>query len=235
MDLDSSSATGKSLTTTAFELIRADILLGRLLPSERLRVQALSERYGVGATGIREALSRLVTEGLVDVEDQRGFCVSPVSREALLDLTETRIGVERLALSRAVLHGDVEWETNMLSAYHRLSRTPVPTDPVNHQAWATVHRQFHEALIRGCASPWLQRLCRLLYDQAERYRNLAELEMRSEPNLRDTFAEHKALLDAAMERDNEKLSILIGEHLTITTEIILKAGFDRTMGDVRVA
>ncbi|AMU04674.1 MULTISPECIES: GntR family transcriptional regulator [Burkholderia] len=228
MDLETSGAAGKSLTTTAFELIRADVLMGKLLPSERLRVQVLSERYGIGATAIREALSRLVTEGLVDVEDQRGFCVTPVSREALLDLTETRIGVERLALSRSILHGDVEWETNMVSAYHRLSRTPVPTDPAKHQAWATVHRQFHEALIGGCASPWLQRLCRLLYDQAERYRNLAELEMRTAPDLRDTFAEHKALLDAALERDIEKLSALIGVHFRTTTEIILKAGFDRS-------
>lgn len=222
MDLDGAVAGVKSLTTTAFEQIKADILLGELLPAERLRVQTLSERYNIGATGIREALSRLVTDGLVEVEDQRGFRVAPVSREELLDLTETRIGVECLALTRAVKHGDLEWETNVLGAFHRLSRTPVPDAPEKHVAWATVHRQFHESMIAGCASPWLVRLCRHLYDQTERYRNLAE--QRTRPESRDTLMEHRALLDAAMARDAERLCSLIGEHFRTTTNIILEAG-----------
>ena len=223
MELDGATVGVKSLTTTAFEQIKADILLGRLLPNERLRVQGLSARYGIGATGIREALSRLVTDGLVDVEDQRGFCVAPVSRKELLDLTETRIGVEALALTRAVKHGGLDWETNMLGAFHRLSRTPLPDAPEKHVAWAMVHQQFHESLTAGCASPWLLRLCHLLYDQTERYRNLAEL--RTRPESRDTLVEHKSLLDAAMSRDAGRLCTLVTEHFWVTTNIILEADF----------
>src|SRR5690242_201211 len=119
MDTTTESASSKSLTTQAFELLRSDILLGRLLPEERLRIQALSERYGVGATAIREALSRLTSDGLVEFEDQRGFCVAPVSREELLDLTRTRIDIECLALRYAIATGDIEWESGLLSAFHR--------------------------------------------------------------------------------------------------------------------
>ncbi|GGC29657.1 GntR family transcriptional regulator [Paraburkholderia caffeinilytica] len=199
-------------------------------PAERLRIQVLSERYDIGATAIREALSRLVTDGLVDSEDQRGFCVTPVSREDLMDLTQTRVEVECGALRLALARGSVDWESNVLSAFHRLQRTPPPSSPELHEAWATVHRQFHEALVAGCASPWTLRLCRLLHDQSERYRNLAE-QHTSEKN-RDAMKEHRELMDAAMARDAELATRLLGEHFWATTGIILKAAFndDATSG-----
>lgn len=88
MDDTPITSTGRSLTTQAFGRLRADILTGQLSPGERLRIQALSEQYNLGATAIREALSRLVSDGFVESEDQRGFCVAPVSRDELVDLTQ---------------------------------------------------------------------------------------------------------------------------------------------------
>lgn len=224
MDTTLTSPGAKSLTSLAVERLRGDILAGQLRPAERLRIQALSVRYGIGATAIREALSRLVTDGLVDSEDQRGFCVTPVSREDLTDLTQTRVEVEGSALRLALKHGGIDWESNVLSAFHRLQRTPVPSSPDLHEAWAAVHRQFHEALISGCSSPWLLRLCRLLYDQSERYRNLAE-QFTTEKN-RDAATEHRELMEAAMARDADRAVHLIAEHFWETAGIILKAAFN---------
>src|SRR4051794_14241022 len=118
-----SAVAGKSLTSHAFERLREDIITCRLRPNERLRINSMAEQYAVGPTAIREALSRLVTEGLVEAVDQKGFCVSPMSREDLVDLTETRIKVEQLALAKAIATGDVEWEAAVIAAYHRLSRS----------------------------------------------------------------------------------------------------------------
>lgn len=224
MDTTLSSPGAKSLTSLAVERLRGDILSGHLRPAERLRIQALTERYGIGATAIREALSRLVTDGLVDSEDQRGFCVTPVSREDLTDLTQTRVEVECGALRLALAHGGIDWESNVLSAFHRLQRTPAPSSPELHEAWAAVHRQFHEALLAGCASPWTLRLCRLLYDQSERYRNLAE-QYTSEKN-RDAAKEHRELMEAAMARDAGRATQLLAEHFWGTTGIILKSVFN---------
>ena len=153
MDIAPLAANARSLTRQAFEQLRSDILHGRLRPTERLRINALAERYDVGATAIREALSRLVADGLVEAEEQRGFCVARVSREDLLDLTQTRIDVESLALRRAVERGDVEWESHLLSAFHRLSKAHLPTTPEHRLLWAATHRQFHEALVAGCGLP----------------------------------------------------------------------------------
>lgn len=225
MDLPDTSETGRSLTLRAFDQIRADIISARLRPAERLRIQALGERYHTGATAIREALSRLVTDGLVEFEDQRGFCVAPVSREIWTDLAQTRLDVEQMALRYAVERGDINWESQLMSAFHRLSRTPPPDTPENATIWSEVHRQFHMALVGGCGSPWLMRLCGLLYDQSERYRNFAIAQ--SESNTRDTAGEHKELLDAALGRDAEKLNLLISEHFGRTTEIIRRANFNK--------
>lgn len=218
--------TSKGLAVQAFEQLRASILLGQLRPSERLRIQSLTERYQVGATAIREALSRLVSDGLVDFEDQRGFCVSPVTRDELLDLTRVRIDMESLAMRHAMKNGTLEWESNLLSAYHRLSKTPAPTSPEKHTSWADAHRHFHETLISGCGSPWLIRLCRLLYDKTERYRNVAFRSPSSEN--RNTNDEHKALLDAAMERNADVFSHHLAAHYSKTTSIILEENFKAT-------
>lgn len=223
MDLVTSTPGAKSLTTQAFERLRADILGGQLRPTERLRIQALTGRYGIGATAIREALSRLVTDGFVDSEDQRGFCVAPVSREELMDLTRTRIEVECLALRGAIADGGLDWESSLLSTFHRLSKTPPPSTPELHAPWAAAHQSFHEALIAGCSSPWTLRLCRLMYDQSERYRNLAE--RYTSRQKRDPVVEHRELMDAAMARDAERASRLLSEHFWETTQIVLEAVF----------
>jgi GntR family transcriptional regulator, carbon starvation induced regulator len=222
-DTAASAHNARSLTTLAFERLRQDILSGALRPEERLRIQALSERYGIGATAIREALSRLVPDGLVASEDQRGFFVAPVSRDDLIDLTQTRIEIEQVALRLAAERGDVDWESQLLSCFHRLSRTEPPTSPERAVVWAQAHQQFHEALIAGCRSPWTLRVCRLLYEKSERYRNLSA--QRTRTGDRDIAAEHRRLMDAAMARDAATACRLLSEHFWETTDIILKSGF----------
>jgi len=223
----------RSLTSRAVELLRADIIGASLRPNERLRIQALSERYGVGATAIREALSRLVSDWLVVFEDQRGFCVAPMSRAELLEMNRTRIDVESLAIRYAVEEGDIQWESGLISAFHRLSRTPPPSDPTQQPSWAEAHRQFHVALIAGCGSPSLIRLCALLYDQSERYRNFANSQRESAG--RHVGVEHKELLDAALARDVKHLTLLLGSHFTRTTEIIQNADFGETGASARLS
>ena len=111
-----------TLNAATFRRIRADIINCRLMPNERLRVEALRERYSVGGSPIREALMRLEAEGLVELEQNKGFRVSSVSPEQLIDVMRVRREIEALALRWSIEKGDVEWEANLLGAFHRLSR-----------------------------------------------------------------------------------------------------------------
>ena len=209
------------LQSIAFDYLRTDVLHGVLKPQERLRVQALSARYEIGATAIREALSRLVTEGLVEFEDQRGFKVAPVSRADLMDLTQARVDLEAMTLSHAIKRGDTGWEAELMASYHRLSKCPPPTSTAAAATWGLMHRAFHEALLAGCGSVWLQTLCRLLYDKSERYRHLANIRTKSRTANRSD--EHKDLMDAVLKRDAKTSCRILSDHYHRTTEIILKS------------
>ena len=68
-----------SIADQAYERIRADIVLARLRPGAKLRLERLADMYGASVSTLREILNRLSSEGLVLAEDQRGFQVMPVS------------------------------------------------------------------------------------------------------------------------------------------------------------
>lgn len=227
-DAPPETADGRSLTTQAFERLRGDILSGRLQPSQRLRIQALSDHYQIGATAIREALFRLLADGLVESEDQRGFNVAPVAKEDVFDLIDTRIELESSALRSSIERGGIEWESALLANYHRLVKTPPPSSPENLPAWDEAHRRFHEALLAGCQSRWTLKMCRMLFDQSERYRNLAYTG--TSKYKRDLRSEHRLLMEATMARDPEKATQLLADHYTATKQIILKDAFEMAGG-----
>src|ERR1700750_1081400 len=109
-----------TLALQAFDRLRADIIRAKLKPGEKMLVEHLRETYGVGATPLREALSKLTSLELVTAEGQRGFRVAPVSIENLLDITKTRAWVEGAALRSAIARGDRAWEAGIIAAAHRL-------------------------------------------------------------------------------------------------------------------
>ena len=220
------SDSGVNLTQSAYEQLRADILSCRVPPGSRLKIQDLCTRHSVSLGAIREALSRLTSEGLVIAEPQRGFRAAPISPEDLKDLTRVRIEIDSLCLRKAVEQGDVDWEAHLVAAFHRLSRTPerAPGDPArSSDEWAEAHAAFHTALVEGCNSPWLMRLHNQLYDQSERYRRLS---VSVSPKRRNIGDEHQKILDAVLARDVDKAVKLLAQHLGATTDILLAADLE---------
>ena len=69
----------RTLIERAYAQLRDDIIEGRLAPGEKLRVEHLKDRYGVGAGTLREAITRVVSDALAVAEGQRGFRVAPIS------------------------------------------------------------------------------------------------------------------------------------------------------------
>ncbi|PLC49098.1 transcriptional regulator [Pollutimonas subterranea] len=208
---------------TARHLIRTEILDGRLSPGAKLNIKSLEDRLQVSLGAIREALSRLSAEGMVDAEAHRGYRVSTISAEDLIDLTETRIQIESLCLSKAISQGDVEWETRIVGAAHRMERLQhSPSDPVARVTdnWNQAHGEFHEALVSACPSAWLHRLRKLLYEQSERYRRLS---VPLDTDNRDVREEHRRIMDAVLRRDTPAALQELERHLSVTTQIILRS------------
>lgn len=205
----------------AYEALLAEILDCRLAPGVKIIISDVAERLGFSPGSVREALSRLSAEKWTVAMAQKGYSVTPVSVEELKDLTRTRITIEQLCLRSAVVHGDVEWETSIVAAYHRMHRIPMMIgQPAAHlnPAWVAAHTTFHGALAAGCDSPWMLTLRATLYAQSERYRLLSVALARKNRNV---DAEHKRILDACLARDAGLVGDLIEDHFKRTSDIVL--------------
>jgi GntR family carbon starvation induced transcriptional regulator len=216
------AANARTLASQAHDLLRRDILSGRLAPGQRLRTKDLQARYGLGLSPLRESLQRLSAEGIVVNDAQRGFAVAPVSVAELRDLTVARTALESTMLPMAMQLGSADWEGDIVAAFHRLSRTPLPNDPAamaDASLWELRHRSFHHALVAGCGSPWLLRLHGQLVDQSERYRKIRILHhLESQAQVRDVNAEHQAVMEAVLRRDAAQAVALMTQHLVATSD-----------------
>lgn len=211
----------RTLAADVLARLRDDIIWCRIKPGAPLRFEQLKETYGASFTTLREGLTALVADGLAVSEGQRGFRVAPVTKADLIDLTETRVLVERQLLGLAIAKGKDEWEVAAAAALHRMSlvvqRHGVKTSAT--PEWKQVHAQFHEALVAAAEAPILLAFRSSLYARAERYRTLGALYRRKAP---DKAGEHKAILDAALSRNAEKALRLIDRHIRATTSDVLE-------------
>lgn len=214
--IKSAEAAADTLSERAAALIQRDILSGRLAPGSRLGIVGLAQEYGLGATPVREGLSRLVSRQLVVALGQRGFRVAPVSEADLRDITCMRIVVEQQALSLAMKLGKDEWEAGIVSALHRMQRFIDRTGSrftEGTEEFDVLHKGFHTALLAACGSPRLLTAHSDLYDQAYRYRRIM---MRKFDNGKTFMQSHRDLADYVLARDQRRAPVMLAVHLQST-------------------
>ncbi len=213
---------GRNLSEQAYDRIRLDILHGELFPGEKLQIEAISERYGIGAVPVREALNRLSSEDLVDRKSHRGFYVASISMSDLEELVKTRIWLETLALTESIRNGDEAWEDELVVSCHRLARTqrrlPAEAGREISEEWEERHKEFHMLLLDRCGSAWLLGFCSTLMDQAVRYRNLSMNTNPSKQRREGAAAEHQAILDVVLDHDIDRACALLAVHYRITLD-----------------
>ncbi len=212
---------GRTRMSGIYELLRRDILECRLKPGVRLRFEELRALYEIGLSPLREALMKLASDGLVVLEEHKGFRVAPVSRSDLLDITFMRKEFDAMGVRLSIEKGDDAWESSILASLHELSKKPkLGPDGLVDAEWEKRHRAFHLTLVSACGSPWMLHFREQLYDQADRYRRLSVQYLR-EP--RDHLAEHREIAEAALARDSDAAVFLIRRHLDRTVQILLAA------------
>jgi GntR family transcriptional regulator, carbon starvation induced regulator len=212
---------GETFASIAYQRLRQDIISARYPFGGKLRIQDLCERYRLGPSPIREALNRLSRDGLVTLNDHKGFSVAPLSRAHLDELTRTRCWLNAIALRESIARGDTAWEESVVLAYHRLSRAPRHLGQSRESAydpgWEQAHRAFHASLIAACGSRWLIAFCEQLFDAADCYRHLSRQTSRRRGLVRD---EHQALRDAVLARDADAAIALMNAHFTRTADLV---------------
>jgi len=212
------------LSLLAWHKLRAEIISGSLPPGSRLRIGMLRDVYGIGASPLREALFRLVSDGFVIAQERRGFTVAPMSIAEFRDLTNMRKLLEKEALRSSLANGDDAWEANVLAAFHRLSKAHKRLAAKEEGAveeWEVLNGAFHNALVSACDSPYTLRFRSNVYAYTQRYRCIC-LSITSVS--RDALVEHQHLCDLALARDIKKILVVIDCHLEATYVKVVQSG-----------
>ncbi|KRB60584.1 GntR family transcriptional regulator [Rhizobium sp. Root708] len=216
------SAPAETVSDVGFRQIRQDIIAGVLAPGAKIKLEQAKERYSIGISSLREILSRLTTENLVVAEGQRGFEVSPASRQELAELADLRTVLESHAIGLSFVAGNLEWEGRIVAAYHKLTaaeRNLLAGDASRTMDWVRYDWEFHQAIVSACNSATLMATLSSVFDRFLRYHMLAR-SFRGQAVVDD----HKLLFELALKRDIDGARAVVHRHVQSGVEHVLGSG-----------
>jgi DNA-binding GntR family transcriptional regulator len=155
--------------------------------------------------------------------------VVPASLSDLRDITEIRRMLECQAARLSIERADLEWESRLVAAYHKLSKVEAVIDQDKDRFGPELeqfNREFHAALISACGSRWLLHFHGIMYDQSQRYRMLA-LQVKAFPR-EQSRREHREILDAALAHDADRVVAILTRHITKGAELYVEAGMGQS-------
>jgi DNA-binding GntR family transcriptional regulator len=203
----------RSTAAIVADRIREAIMRGTLPPGTQLGEVELATRLGVSRGPLREAMQRLVAEGLLRSERHRGLFVRDLDEADVRDVYTARTAVERAA-GLLVMAGDRAAAADRLTAA-LVAMEEVADDPV---ALADADHAFHAELVAASGSPRLLRMADALL--VETRMCLAALQDTAPP-ADALLAEHRELRDAVRDGDAERLAVVLEEHMADAVERIL--------------
>ena len=212
--IDETRVKETSATHGAYLTLRDMILTGVLPAGQKLKIEQLRGLLNTGASPVREALSLLTSDMLVERIDQRGFRAAPANKANFEEILALRCTLEDLALRQSIAHATPEWEETLVLTHHHMKRASGQDSKV----FEVAHKTFHMALLANSNSPMLERYCAQLYDLNIRYRYLAAGSTTYQK--RDIAAEHEDILDAAIHRDQDRASACLLSHYRLTGEYL---------------
>ena len=212
-----------SLRGKVFNKIREDILAGNYQEKDELKEAAISKEMGVSRTPVREALRQLELEGLVNIIPNKGAYVNGITAKDIYDIYVIRSYLEGLCAKWACEHiskeqiEDLE-EIIYLSEFH-----------IQKEHWEQIFEldnRFHLNLYKACGSKILEHILSDYHHYVERVRKNT---LSSQERARTASAEHKAILDAVINKDEEKAERLANEHIFQSMANIKHQGLEKLM------
>ena len=217
VDSSTPETVASSATQRVFNRLRHKIISAQIPPGQRLKIDELKSELQTGASPIREALSLLTSDQLVERLDQRGFRAAPASEANFHEILRLRCELDSIALRDSIRLAGADWEERLVLSQHRLCRAC--RDDIH--AWEAHHKAFHLALLQACESPILLRFCEQLYDLNIRYRYL--IGQTTGYDDRDIASEHQEIFEAALDRDADRAVAKLVDHYTRTTGTVSNA------------
>jgi DNA-binding GntR family transcriptional regulator len=212
----------KLVGQTAYESLRNDIVAGKLSPGQKLKLNELRASYGVSVNTLRETLMRLVSDGFVAFEEQKGFRVNPVSMSDLDELIELRVQLEILGLKKSMANSRnrMDWKSALISAHYRLGcmeKLMMEDESTHVREWEKADRDFHMTIVSNSGSNQLIRYHASILELFMRYQVLA---LKKRPFRGEAVAdEHQQLVKLMLDDRLDAATVLLTEHIHKGSEL----------------
>lgn len=199
----------------AYSALRDDIIDWRLEPGTVLAEVDLSERLGVSRTPVREALGRLVADGLVAEKGGRGLVVSAVSLDDIAQLFELRQALEQ-QLARLAARGRDPRVFDGLAAEFRAA--PSLLARADREDYYALVARFDGAMDAAAANPYLVAALRTVRPHLARVRRISQ---DNTDRLVEAAHEHLTIVEAVAAGDGELAASATHVHLYRSLQNIL--------------
>lgn len=203
----------RTLSDAVFHRLRDAVIDGRLAPGQWLRQEALAQEFGLSQMPIREALRRLVAEGLAERIPYRGVRIVEFTPEDITDMFTLRLVLEGLAVRYATplisLEQIAALKKNLVRGASLTARDEMPERRELNTAFhlTICHASGHRYLVRQVESLWAWFPSVMLYEGMRRQ------EERSPARLAREHEEHRAILDALEARDADRAEAETRQHI----------------------
>lgn len=205
---------GRGMSKNVYARLRAEILSGKLPPGASLVEATIASRYRVSRTPIREALRRLEQDELVEQRD-RGLAVRARSPEEILEIYSVRVVLEELVARSAAENRNELDLANLVERHARM----VSVDRTHSDLMAATNQQFHEALWASSHNRVLVDLLARLNSYLARY---PATTLSSPGRWENVLEDYRLLIDAIVNRDAEKASVISHDHMSAARDIRLR-------------
>lgn len=207
-----------------YEDIKQQIVDEKLSPGHWFVERELCAAYGLSRTPIREILWRLMSDGFLEQEPNRGFVVRRLGLEQIFEVFQAREAVEGMAARLACGKGDDSFRSALREMEERLNQLDAETDPARGSA---LGREFHGAIVEAAGN-------RIMVGIYENLKNLSILTSnitRKSPNIEKISKEaHLILIDALLKQDEDKSERIMREHLRDTCRQIVEQFYPNMLG-----
>ena len=209
-----------NLKTQAYNTIRQKIVTCEYAPGTFLNEELLTSELGLSRTPIRDALSRLEQEGLIEIKPKKGILVMPLSINTINMIFEVRQLYEPYIL----LNYGTSLSIQQLKRFYNIfsSRKTNTSCSENHNYFYELDTEFHNFIISTCPNPYIRQNYNMIQTQAERFRYMKGNV--STKRLDDTFHEHLEIICACLKDDwtaaAEKMTYHLEQSKRSTFELI---------------
>jgi len=204
----------KQRADLVFDVIRQNIISGQFVPGTWLRQEELASQLGVSHTPVRQALERLVADGLAERVPYRGVRVPGVSHDEVAGVYALRLLLEPIIV-RLAAKNIPESRLTTLSALLDQAQTLQTLDEMSSRR--DLNRRFHKMICEECGSPLLERLYEMVWNRFPDwmlYEGVFRKPETRELRLDREIAKHRQLLAVLASRDGDLAEKLASEHIS---------------------